>query len=86
MLTTPIVPNVRDVVGAVVRLIDARKTSEGRVAESLGRDDGVERTATSRGEGIGTEESAQGPDVEGRDVQDGGWEVECGAIVQGENG
>lgn len=84
MLTTPIVPNVRDVVGAVVGLIDARKTSEGRVAKSL--DDGVKRTTASRGEGIGAEESAQGPDVEGRDVQGGGWEVECGAIVQGENG
>ena len=38
-MTAPIVPDVRDVVGAVVGLVDARKTSEGRVAESIDSDD-----------------------------------------------
>ena len=86
MLTTPIVPNVRDVVSAVVGLIGARKTSEGRIAESLERGSDVEGTAGNLGEGPGAGESAQGPDVEGRDVQDGGWDVERDTIVQVENG
>ena len=86
MLTTSIVPNVWDIVGAVVGLVDARKTSEGLVTERLDRGDAAGGTAASHGEGIGAEIKAQGPNVEGRDVQDGGWEVEGGAIVRGENG
>jgi len=56
----PIVPDVRDVVGAVVGLVDARETSEGRVAESLGSGDVAIGAAARHDEGIG-----EGKDVQG---------------------
>jgi hypothetical protein len=93
----PIVPDVRDVVGAVVGLVDARETSEGRVAEGLGGDVAVGAVVgvavgdavgagVRRDERIGAGEEAYVWDVEGGDVQDGGCEVEYGAIVRGESG
>jgi len=81
----PIVPDVRDVVGAVVGLVDAREMSEGRVAESLGSGDVAGGTA-ARLEEIGVGEDVHVRHVEGRNVQDGGCEVEYGAVVRGENG
>lgn len=58
-------------------MVDARETSKGRVAETLGSGN-VAVGAAARHE--------EERDVEGRDVQDGGCEVEYGAIVRGENG
>lgn len=58
-------------------MVDARETSEGRVVESLGSGN-VAVGAAARHE--------EGRDVEGGDVQDGGCEIEYGAIARGENG